>query len=61
LFEPPRAAGEAFAVVVLTDHLSPLAVEDHHGRGAAPALPARLAERVRQGADHDEVRDAAPV
>jgi hypothetical protein len=44
LLEPPCAACQAFAVVVVTDHLAALAVEDHHGRGAAPALPTQPAE-----------------
>src|SRR5262249_60332698 len=49
LFEPPRAARQAFAGVVLADHLAALAVEDHHRRDAAPALPTGPTERVWRG------------
>src|SRR5262249_62280502 len=49
LFEPPRAARQAFAVVVLADHLAALAVEDHHRRDAAPALPTGPTARVWRG------------
>jgi hypothetical protein len=45
LLEPARAARPAFAVIVLADQAA-LPVEDHHGRVAAPALPARLVDRV---------------
>src|SRR5262249_39700780 len=39
LLEPPRAARPALAVIVRADHRAALPVEDHHCRGAAPALP----------------------
>src|SRR4029077_6404763 len=35
-------------VVVVADHLAAFTVKDHHRRGAAPALPTRVATRVRR-------------
>src|SRR5262245_15666220 len=50
LLEPPRAAREAFPVIVLPDYLATVAVEDDERRGATPVAVARLAERVRRQA-----------
>jgi hypothetical protein len=44
-----RAARPALAVVVLADQLATVTIENHHRRGAASAVPTRLAERVYGG------------